>query len=155
MGIPLDSLPAIVQDLVRQQIGQEVQKRHRNKYHVAPADERRFNGRTYHSKAEMQYAKKLDAYLRAGLILDYIEQPRVWLGVPENTYVPDFLVIPADETPYYVDVKGVETAKFRKDKKLWAAYGRLELRIVKRGQVVETIKPEHKPKDHVEPTPLA
>lgn len=104
----------------------------RNKYKVSPPEQRRHNGKTYASKAECMYAINLYFQLDHGIILDFIEQPRVWLGVPENKYVPDFLVIPVDERPYYVDVKGVETAAFKKNKKLWAAYGTLDLHIVKR-----------------------
>ncbi len=103
-----------------------------HKYKVSPPSERRHNGKTYASKAEMLYAINLYFMVDHGVILDFIEQPRVWLGVPENKYVPDFLVIPRDERPYYVDVKGVETAAFRKNKKLWASYGALDLHIVKR-----------------------
>ena len=25
--------------------------------------------------------------------LEFIEQPRLWLGVPENIYVPDFFIV--------------------------------------------------------------
>jgi len=106
-------------------------KHHRNKYKVSPAAERTFNGRTYDSKAECLYAQQLDLMLQSGDVLDVVEQPRVTLGVPENVYRPDFLIIPDGELPYYVDVKGMETPKFKKDKKLWKAYGRLDLYIVK------------------------
>jgi hypothetical protein len=103
----------------------------RNKYKVSPADQRRFNGRTYGSKAEMGYAKILFSQRLSGEVVDYVEQPRLWLGVPENIYVPDFLVILADGSQHYVDVKGVETQKFKRDKKLWRSYAYLELHIVK------------------------
>lgn len=104
----------------------------RNKYRVASPEDRQFMGRTYASKAEMLYAVELYRMRDAGLIIDYVEQPRTWLGVPENKYVPDFLVIPRDSVPYYVDVKGIETAAFKKNKRLWAAYGYLQLYLVKR-----------------------
>lgn len=110
------------------------------KYKVSKPEDRRFMGRTFDSKAECQYAMQLYMMLECGAILDFICQPRVWLGVPENVYVPDFLVIPEQAAPYYVDVKGHETQKFKRDKKLWKAYGRLELVIVKhkRGDKFET-----------------
>ena len=107
----------------------------RNKYRVAPTEQRRFAGRTYGSKAERMYAEELHSCRLSGGIADIVEQPRCWLGVPENVYVPDFLVIPAEVLggiPYYVDVKGRETQKFRRDKKLWSSYGWLDLHIVKR-----------------------
>lgn len=83
----------------------------------------------------MLYAQQLDLYLQSGELIEVIEQPRLWLGVPENVYVPDFLCIPSPSTggtPYMVDVKGVETSAFKRNKKLWASYGRLDLHIVKR-----------------------
>ncbi len=103
----------------------------RNKYRVAPPAERTFNGRCYDSKAEARYARQLALRRQAGDIITYVEQPRVELGLRENVYRPDFLVIPHGDVPYYVDVKGTETTAFRKNKRLWARYGDLELRIVK------------------------
>lgn len=102
-----------------------------SKYKVSPPEERRYNGRTYGSKSEMRYAKHLDRLLEQGIVLDFVCQPKTWLGVPENVYVPDFLIIPHGGPPYYVDVKGMETQKFKRDKKLWKAYGRLALHVVK------------------------
>jgi hypothetical protein len=103
----------------------------RNKYNVAPAEARRWNGRTYGSRAEMLYAQELWTQRDCGAILEYIEQPRLWLGVALNVYVPDFFVV-AKQGVWYVDVKGRETPKFAKDCKLWAEYGRHPLHIVKR-----------------------
>jgi len=104
-----------------------------NKFKVAPAKERTANGRVYASKAEMLYANMLYDQMRAGEIIEVIEQPSLWLGVPENKYRPDFLIVPAGAArPYYVDVKGMETSQFKHVKKLWAKYGRLDLQIVKR-----------------------
>lgn len=112
---------------------------HRNKFRVAPAAERFHNGRTYASKAEMMYAQQLDALKEARAIIEYIEQPKFRLGCPENVYVADFLVWELTDFEgynvidcYVVDIKGVETPKFRHDRKLWAAYGMLPLHIVKR-----------------------
>jgi hypothetical protein len=106
-----------------------------HKFKVAPAPDRTYNGRTYGSKAEMHYAMRLDIEKQACAIVEYIAQPKFHLGCPENVYVADFLVIgdPAyGQTPFVVDVKGVETQKFKHDKKLWAQYGRLPLHIVKK-----------------------
>ena len=104
----------------------------RGKYKVSPADQRRLNGRTYGSKAEMEYARLLYMLVECGDVIDFVQQPRLWLGVPENVYVPDFLGIPNVRKPHYIDVKGMETQKFKRDKKLWASYGRLDLHIVKK-----------------------
>ena len=123
----------------------------RNKYRVSPAEERYFNGRTYASKAEMRYAQTLELLKEAGDVIEYIEQPKFRLGCPENVYVADFLVIRADEPPYVVDVKGMETNKFKRDKKLWMAYGRLPLVIIKKNRssfvVNERITPKSEADD--------
>ena len=74
-----------------------------------------------------------------GIIVDYICQPKVWLGCPEYTYTPDFFVVPHGAPPHYVDVKGMETTAFKRTKKMWAAHGRLNLVIVKKkGKKFET-----------------
>lgn len=106
----------------------------RNKYNVSPAEDRTLHGRTYDSKAEMEYARNLYLLQDAGEIIDFIEQPAVWLGVPENKYRPDFFVVPTsgDTRCYYVDVKGVETMTFKRNKKLWTQYGKAPLYITKR-----------------------
>lgn len=102
-----------------------------NKYNVAPAEQRVFQGRTYASKAEKEYAQVLWDMRRAGKLLVLIEQPTLWLGVPENVYRPDFFVI-QDGEPRFIDVKGVETPAFRKVKKLWKTYGQCHLYIIKK-----------------------
>lgn len=117
-----------------------------HKYKVSPSSERKWWGHTFGSKAEMRYCQHLEELFKAGVIRDYNLQPKKRLGVPENVYVPDFHVIPEAGVAYYVDVKGMETAKFKRDKKLWAAYGRANLVIVKetspnKFKVVEEIVP--------------
>ena len=106
----------------------------KNKYNVSPPEDRRYNGRTYASKAEMRYAMLLYQLRDNGDIIDFVEQPRLWLGVPENKYVPDFLVIPESSIsvyPHYVDVKGFYTPAFKRVVKLWKAYGILDLVVIK------------------------
>ncbi len=122
----------------------------RNKYNVAPAEQRKAFGRTFASKAEKEYAERLQRLLEHRIIAEWIPQPVVgMLGCPENTYKPDFLVIPSPEDgrfPYYVEVKGRETARWKKNKKLWLEYGRLELVVVnKKGKEfveAETVTPK-------------
>lgn len=101
--------------------------------------------RSYPSKAEAEYAEILFGLKEAGHIIEIIEQPRTELGVPENIYRPDFFVVWTNGDLSFIDVKGKETAKFRKDKKLWQKYGRLPLQIVrKKGKkfvVDETVDP--------------
>lgn len=112
----------------------------RSKYRAKPTV---YNGVRYASKAESVRAAELDLQIIAGLIAWWIGQPLFRLGVPENTYRPDFLVIGGDTHDREVwveDVKGVETAAFRRNKKLWKSYGPCALRIIRRGVLVETIE---------------
>jgi len=119
--------------------------RRRSKFNVAKKEDRTWRGKVYASKAEMLYAQAIEVQIKAGEIVEVVEQPRLWLGVPENVYVPDFLVVTTTEA-FYVDVKGTETAAFKKNKRLWAKYGRLPLRIVAikgdRFHLIKTIHPE-------------
>lgn len=90
-----------------------------------------YAGVRYDSRGEARRAESLDMLVAAGECLDWVRQPKVALGVPELTYRPDFLVIPARGKPWYEDFKGAETPEFRKNARLWARYGRLELRVVR------------------------
>ncbi len=119
--------------------------RGRSKYRAIPEV---YAGVRYASRAEAYRARELDTLLAAGVISAWFAQVTVRLGVPENVYRPDFLVIPnlerwflegGDRDPWFEDVKGKETPKFRRDKILWAAYGPLELRIRTAGEIVEVI----------------
>lgn len=122
----------------------------RHKYKVSTPDRRTWDGKTYASRAEMLYAKHLADLKLSGMIMEFIEQPRTWLGVRENVYVPDFLVLPSDPAvaAYFVDVKGVETAAFKKNKRLWKRYAVLNLHVVTvdaagRPETREVIKPDN------------
>ena len=101
---------------------------------------------SYASKAEAARARYLDERQRLGFIRGWIGQPRFRLGCPENVYVADFLVVTHEGLCVHVeDVKGVETPKFRRDKKLWKKYGPCPLKIVrwKRNRWnVEVVEPE-------------
>lgn len=107
-----------------------------SKYRVSPADQRTWNGRVFASKAEMLYAKLLADWQYLGAVSWWIEQPLFRLGCPENTYRPDFLVcwreIDGREWCQAIDVKGVSTAAFKRNLKLWKQYAPMTLRIVKR-----------------------
>jgi len=107
----------------------------RNKFNVAPPEHRTYRGRVYASKAERQYAEhvRLDPD-----VAEVVDQPKVRLG-PDFSYRPDFLVVPRQGTPYYVDVKGVETKEFATVRRLWPKYGRLPLLIVKLRKPNETV----------------
>ncbi len=98
-----------------------------NKYHAKRA---LWNGRWYDSTAERDYALELDALARAGEISELQMQPRVELdrGI---FYKPDFCF--QEHGRYvWVDVKGVETERFRLLCKLWRNRGPGPLRIIKR-----------------------
>ena len=66
----------------------------RNKYRVSPKADRTFDGRVYDSKAECVYAQNLRIAKDNGDFLEVIEQVSVCLGVRENVYRPDFLIVP-------------------------------------------------------------
>ena len=102
-----------------------------------------YNGVRYASKAEAARAVELDALQARGTIDFWIGQPLFRLGCAENTYRPDFLVYAEsyiDDPIWAEDVKGMETPAFRKNKRLWKAYGPCPLRIIRGGKCVETIE---------------
>jgi hypothetical protein len=111
----------------------------RNKYRNVRTE---YAGEMYDSKAEAGRAMVLDAGVRSGEILWWLRQVRFTLGVPENVYRPDFLVV-TPEGIHAEDVKGAETAKFRRDRKLWTAYGPCDLWIIKGGKV-EVVEPKRR-----------
>lgn len=115
-----------------------------NKYKVSAPEHRTYRGKVYDSKAEMRYRRDiLDPQLLAGETLCVLDQPRVVLAVNDATnailtaagidfaYKPDFLVIRRDGPAYFVDVKGVETDRFRQAASLWRDFGPMPLMIVK------------------------
>jgi Protein of unknown function (DUF1064) len=89
-----------------------------------------YAGETFDSKAEATYCRWLDREKTHGRILFYIRQPKFLLGLPEMVYRPDFLVVGSNWV-VADDVKGSETPKFKKDKRLWLKYGPCPLRVVK------------------------
>ena len=58
------------------------------------------------SKVERAYAAHLEALKAAGEILSYCAQPDPIEIAHRCTYRPDFLVVPLDRIPYYVETKG-------------------------------------------------
>lgn len=128
MGGPAPAVPSV-----------ESKKMHMrgNKYGAKPTE---YNGVRYASKAEAQRARVLDQEQADGFINWWIGQPKFRLGCPENIYVGDFLVVSPEGTRVE-DVKGVETSKFKRDRKLWARYGPCDLWLIK-GKKIEVIRPE-------------
>lgn len=106
----------------------------RNKYNVAPKDERTHNGIVYDSKAEMLYAQGLDQQLQAGDITGWVRQVTIPLGEDFKTRI-DFLEFYEwdDETVVlFVEIKGMETPRFKDVRRLWDKYGPGPLHIKKR-----------------------
>ena len=91
-----------------------------------------YKGETYDSKAEADRAKELDLLKAVGQVWCWYRQPVFHLGCPENTYRADFLVIDK-EGVHVEDVKGVSTAKFNHDRRLWMQYGPCPLWVIKKG----------------------
>ena len=85
----------------------------RNKYNVAPKEQRTYGGRTYDSKAEMVYAQQLDVWKQAGAVKEWFPQVPFILHAPSGekigSYVADFRVNWADGSVTWVDVKGLMT----------------------------------------------
>lgn len=100
-----------------------------------------YKGRKYHSKAEAVRAEELDWLKESGQVREWTPQPRYTLGCPENIYVSDFEVVGADGAKWTEDVKGIRTAKCRKDFRLWRSYGPHPLRVITNRKVVEVIVP--------------
>lgn len=108
-----------------------------------------YNGESYQSLGEAEYANKLDVLLRAGKIVAW-ERPKpmvVFAAINSKdkiTYKPDFLISIDKNYSYYVDYKGsqvskktgkrrtpTETDAWRLRVKLWKEmYPTLELRVV-------------------------
>lgn len=114
----------------------------RSKYGAVPTV---VNGRTYHSKAEAEYATELRLLQRAGEIHDLREQHAVTLTRAAIRCVIDFSYIERGRR-VFLECKGYETERWRIVRALWKFYGPSVLRIVKRERggfrVVEEIQPE-------------
>lgn len=90
-----------------------------------------YDGRVYDSKAEAERAQEHDLLLRSGATRLWQPQPVVTL-FPGYKYVPDFYVETADGRGWYEDVKGAETASFKKHRNLWVMYGPTPLLLLYR-----------------------
>lgn len=121
-----------------------------HKYRVAPKEERTYDGVTYHSKAEAKYARNLDLRLKAKDIVKWERQVRYSLGEqdpdcrrcffdPPDTYVADFAVWlkdPNSEPDEVHEVKGMETPKWKRKKKLFKNFFPWIKLVVVRGRDV-------------------
>lgn len=108
----------------------------RGRIRVADKASRTYNGRVYHSAAEARYAAHLDLLVKMGTLWDWKAQvpfPIIIRGTKICSVVIDFIVVPegTDAKPYYVEVKGMETAVWKlKRKLLLACYPGIDLRVV-------------------------
>lgn len=106
----------------------QIAKESASKYHNVPTV---YDGRTYHSRKEADYAKFLDASRRAVKLRDRVTkiEPQVRYPFKVNdvlicTYVLDFRVTYADGRVEHVDVKGFATGVYQIKRKLMrACYG--------------------------------
>lgn len=116
----------------------------RSKYRAVRTE---YNGVMYDSRFEAARAAELDALQANGVIRWWLAKPKFRLGLAENIYVADALVI--DHLGEWAeDTKGVDTPKFLRDVKLWRRFGPCELHIVRRsgatiipgGRMVATVR---------------
>ena len=100
----------------------------RHKYNAKPTTN---DGIRFSSKAESQYYSNLLLRVRSGEIIVFLRQVPFYL--PGGTrYVCDFLEFHSDNTVHFVDVKGMETPAFIKNKKqVEALYAPIEIEVVK------------------------
>ena len=83
-----------------------------------------YNGVTYHSKFEAEYAKSLDWRVKAKDIRSWDRQVKISLDVNEThicNYFIDFLIIHNNGKLEYVEIKGVETPAWKLKWKLFLA----------------------------------
>lgn len=86
----------------------------------------------YASKIEATVGAILELKQKAGEIKDLKRQPQVFLTAAQITYRPDFKYTDSKTNiDVYVEVKGVETERWRVIKKLWTRYGPGDLEIWK------------------------
>lgn len=97
-----------------------------------------YNGQSYHSKKEAQYALELDLRVKAKDIKSWDRQVKISLdvnGYHITNYYIDFVITHNDNSLEYVEVKGFETETWRLKWKLFEAlYGNqpnVKLTVVK------------------------
>jgi hypothetical protein len=89
------------------------------------------DGIKFDSQAEAEYYALLKFQKSHGLINDFECQPKIYLSEAKILYKPDFLVTDKNGS-HYVDVKGMQTAVFRIKCRLWRAYKKEKLVLVKK-----------------------
>ncbi len=90
-----------------------------------------YDGRTYDSRGEAKYAEHLDYLYASGEVIWWSPQCKILIGDKVSTYIVDFLVFRNYGIVEAHEFKGVETAKFKEQKKRWALWGPMDLVIIK------------------------
>ena len=108
--------------------GKGIKPQARNKWHVAPKEERNYNGKVYASKKEARYAQELDLRVRAGELSFYLEQVPFLITTGKGAIIHriDFVTFTGrgDEgkSPRYnvefIEVKGYDTPLGKLKRKL-------------------------------------
>ncbi|QDP54701.1 MAG: hypothetical protein Tp1124DCM412911_37 [Prokaryotic dsDNA virus sp.] len=107
----------------------------RNKFNANPTT---YRGWRFDSKAEAEFAKKLDSMVGARLVLWWLRQVPIDL-TEDDRYRVDFVVCYTDGILEAIEVKGMETEAFRRIRRLWLKYGPFPLKIVKKNRTTETL----------------
>lgn len=130
--------------------GRKIRPSKRHKYGIADAVDRTYKDIVYGSAAEAECAQMFDLLVRGGVYVDVKRQVAFQLG--DIRYVADFVVNGFDPQQvlrrWVVEVKGVETQRFRLVRRLWPKYGTMPMLIYKRkgkGWDVETIEGAQRP----------
>lgn len=99
---------------------------------------RTYEGRTYSSRFECDYARELDLRKQTKAIKDWTPQHRVPLvvnGKTITTMVIDFRVVHEDDSVELVETKGFETPDYKLKKKLFEAlFPGVVYSVVKKGR---------------------
>ncbi len=90
------------------------------------------DGINFDSKAECNYYFHLLSLKEKGEIKKIETQPKVYLSEAKILYKPDFLITKNDDSIYYVDVKGMRTSVFQIKMRLWKAYRKEKLILIKK-----------------------
>ena len=97
------------------------------------------DGFRFKSKMQRKRYDELKLAQTAGDVVMFLQE--VPFRMPGTVYWADFLVFWSNGTTTVEDVKGMETPRFKKIRKLWKRYGVMPLRIVKKNSQTEILEP--------------
>ena len=132
----IESLPPFYRDQVKAHLERfkKAAVAKRNKFHAIRCEDTLFpclRGTVFSSKVERGYAHILAARLMAKEIHNLRFHPSYRIGPAGIHYLSDF-EFAEDGKLVTVEVKGVETPRWKMIMQLWAVHGVHELRVVKR-----------------------